>query len=119
MALSNPRCLRAISSWIDSIERIREWVEENPAWAKKATKVWEEFLATPRGRKTKCPCGKQTTKEKFQGHLKKRHWWGKVWTSVKKENIRTRLDAKRAVKRKAEDDLEEKETSKILKKVKK
>jgi hypothetical protein len=119
LALYNLQCVSGISSWIDSIERIREWVEESPAWARKATKVWDEFLATPRGRKTKCPCGKQTTKDKFQGHLKKRHWWGKVWTSVKKEKIRTRLDAKRAVKRKAEDDLEEKETSKILKKAKK
>jgi hypothetical protein len=119
LALKKPQGVRGISSWIDSIERIREWVGENPAWAKEATKVWDEFLAMPRGRKTKCPCGKQTTKEKFQGHLKKRHWWGKVSTSVKKEKIRTRLDAKKAVKRKAKDDLEEKETRKILKKAKK
>jgi hypothetical protein len=73
LALNNPQCARGISSRIDSIERIGEWVEENPAWAKEATKVWNEFLATRRGRKTKYTCGKQTPREKFQGHLKKRH----------------------------------------------
>lgn len=51
--------------------------------------------------------------------MKKKHSWGKVSTSAKKGNIRTPLDAKKAVKRKAEDDLEEKEERQILKKAKK
>ena len=64
-------------------------------------------------------CGKQTLKETFQEHVKKRHWWGKVPTSVKNEKTRTRLDAKKVVKRKAEDGPEEREAHKMVNKAKK
>jgi hypothetical protein len=115
LALNYNQCVRAVSSWVNSVERIREWVCVNPAWGKEATKVWDEFLATREGKKARCSCGKQTPKETFKGHLKKAHWWGQGSKSVKKESRMAWTDTKKALKRKVEDEPEAKEEQMTLK----
>jgi len=89
LALSYSQVLEGIKVWVDAIERIRVWVAGNPARAKEASKVWDEFLVTLEGKKASCSCSEQAPDETFKVHLKKAQWWKR---------------GSKAVKRKVEDD---------------
>ena len=75
LGLDNNRVQLALSAWVDSLERTREWAEEktNAAWVKKAGKMWDQYVESPQAKKLVCPCGKRTGKGGFKEHFKVSH----------------------------------------------
>lgn len=117
LALCYPLLMEGIEAWVDAIERIREWVERNKNWGKKASRVWDTFLGTVEGKKVRCPCGEQRADEIFKVHLKRKHWWGKGSKVVTDEKKPIHSEAKRVVKRKVQAK-EEDETEKRVRRSK-
>jgi len=65
----------AVESWINALERVREYSDENGDWKKEATKNWNEYFLTASAKKKRCPCGEQGPDESFKSHLGKMHLW--------------------------------------------
>jgi len=74
LALQNKEMI-AVESWINALERVREYSDENGDWKKEATKNWNEYFLTASAKKKRCPCGEQGPDESFKSHLGKMHLW--------------------------------------------
>ncbi|KAL2073111.1 hypothetical protein VTL71DRAFT_10435 [Oculimacula yallundae] len=66
----------AITSWITTLEKSRQYAKESPIWKKKANQIWNEFFEEKKkkGEKIICVCGEQGNAE-FEGHIKGVHMW--------------------------------------------
>ena len=70
LALDNNRESMGIDSWVKSIDRVQEWAGRNPAWSRKATKMWSRVLENPELKNFICPCGEPGQSQSFPEHFK-------------------------------------------------
>ncbi len=101
--LSNKKEHLAVDSWISVLGKIQEYGKSRQAWKKQGTKVWDEFLATKRGKDMVCVCGEQG-KAKFPEHFRREHLWGNVKAQKRKADSQVVEDPRekrvtRAIKR--------------------
>jgi hypothetical protein len=103
LALQNKKETIAVSSWINALERVREFSDENGEWKKEATKIWDEYFLTASAKKMRCSCGEQGSDESFKNHLKKMHLWASSPKSSSLEPVengmRTRSKNKKETKK--------------------
>ncbi|KAH8587821.1 hypothetical protein B0O99DRAFT_694057 [Bisporella sp. PMI_857] len=72
-AIENGRVYDALFSWIELLDRTREWARENPKWSKEAISLCEAFLSSSASRGQICPCGESQGKE-FRQHFRVSHF---------------------------------------------
>ncbi|TVY59536.1 JmjC domain-containing histone demethylation protein [Lachnellula suecica] len=82
LALSHNRIQLAVSSWLEALDPIRQYAENDKIWRKDMTVIWEEFLETAAAKKIICPCGRGV-RGNFSSHFQAEHLWKKVRTPLK------------------------------------
>ena len=73
VALANGNATEAIEAWTHTRARVEEWVKNDQQWAKRAAKIWKEFLLNPDSRRMTCSCDWSGPDHEFRAHLYSSH----------------------------------------------